>query len=131
ARLPENPFGYRSTLTMDFCSFNSPDSDLVFATAIHDGHDLRPELSEIIALDDATRRREEDPYTGMVASRFAANLVVHRSRFEVDLNRPREESVYRSPGDAWGLDVWSRQLTDDEIAGSLRLYDTFYADLGS
>ena len=116
---------------MDFCSFNSPDSDPILGTAIHDGHDIRPELAAIVALDDASRRREEDPHTGTLASRFAANLVVHRSRFEVDINRPRHGAVYRTPEEAWGLDVWSRPLTDDEITASLRLYDTFYADLAS
>jgi N-formylglutamate amidohydrolase len=116
---------------MDFCSFNSPNSDLILGTAIHDGHDLRPELAAIITLDDASRRREEDPHTGLLASRFAANLVVHRSRFEVDINRPRNGAVYRTPEEAWGLEVWSRPLTDGEIASSVQLYDMFYADLAS
>ena len=117
--------------TMDFCSFNSPNSDPIIGAAIHDGHEIRPELAAIVALDDASRRREEDPHTGELATRFPANLVVHRSRFEVDINRPRDGAVYRNPDQAWGLDIWSRPLTDDEITGSLHLYDRLYADLAS
>lgn len=116
---------------MDFCSFSSPDSDSILATAIHNGHDVRPDLAGIVALDEATRRREEDPHTGVLASRFPANLVVHRTRFEVDVNRPRHGSVYRTPEEAWGLDVWTRPLTDEEVADSLHLYDMFYADLAT
>ena len=55
--------------------------------------------------------------------------VVHRSRFEVDLNRDRHEAVYASPEEAWGLDVWRRNLTEDEVSASLALYDRFYGDL--
>lgn len=38
--------------------------DRVLATAIHDGHGLRPEIAAAIALDEAGRLREEDPWTG-------------------------------------------------------------------
>jgi N-formylglutamate amidohydrolase len=116
---------------MTFASFRLSEDDLVIATAVHNGHDLRPELADLIGLDESTRRREEDPHTGEVAARFGANVVVHRSRFEVDLNRERQEAVYRGPEDAWGLDIWDRPLTDDEVAESLLLYDGFYRDLAS
>jgi N-formylglutamate amidohydrolase len=116
---------------MDFCSFTSPGADPILATAIHSGHDLRPELAAIVALDEMDRLREEDPHTGWVVSRFPANVVVHRSRFEVDLNRPRSEAVYRTPEEAWGLHIWSRPLTEGEVDDSLHLYDSFYADLAS
>lgn len=98
---------------------------------MHNGHELRPELAEVSNLDDETRLREEDPHTGELASRFPANVVVHRSRFEVDLNRERETAVYRKPEDAWGLDLWSRPLSDQAVARSLRLYDAFYTDLAA
>ena len=38
-----------------------------------------------------------------------------RSRFEVDLNRPREEAVYRVPEDCWGLDVWRGGRLDSSL----------------
>ena len=79
----------------------------VVATAIHAGHDLRSEVRSLLALDEATRRREEDPFTEVVARGVDAHVVVHRSRFEVDLNRSRDECVYLRPDDSWGLEVWS------------------------
>ena len=101
----------------------------VVATAIHAGHDLRPSLSELVALDDATRLREEDPYTDLFAPPGVTTCVVHRSRFEVDLNRPRGEAVYRRPEDAWGLQIWKRPLPEQEMERSLALYDEFYGTL--
>jgi len=114
---------------MDFASFNVPAPGLVLATAVHNGHDIRYELADLVKLDEATRLREEDPYTGLLASQLASNVIVHRSRFEVDLNRERDLAVYRSPDDAWGLEVWRESLTEKAIGESLALHDSFYADL--
>ena len=99
------------------------------ATAIHAGHELRPSLGDLVALDEATRLREEDPYTDLFAPPGVTTFVVHRSRFEVDLNRPRDSAVYRRPEDAWGLEVWRRPLPRHELEQSLALYDDFYRAL--
>lgn len=116
---------------MEFASFNVSEPDVLIATAIHNGHDLRPGLADLSAIDDATRLREEDPHTGAIASRFANSVVVNRSRFEVDLNRDRDEAVYTGPESAWGLDVWRRDLTEEELDASLALYDRFYHELAT
>lgn len=102
------------------------DSPLV-ATAIHDGHDVRPEVAELMALGDAERRREEDPYTSHWTSIAPTRVVGCRSRFEVDLNRPRDKAVYISPLDAWGLTVWLDGPSDAFVERSLAAYDEFYA----
>jgi hypothetical protein len=101
----------------------------VVMTAIHAGHDLRPEIFDLIQLDEATRLREEDPFTDRMAV-AGTRVTVHRSRFEVDLNRPRSDAVYRAPGDAWGLEVWKRPLPPAVVERSLAGYDGFYAALG-
>jgi N-formylglutamate amidohydrolase len=98
-------------------------------TAIHAGHDLRPAVQANIALDDATRLREEDPYTDRLTAAAGTSVVVHRSRFEVDLNRPRDGAVYSTPDTAWGLHVWRDPLPEEERAESLALYDRFHAEL--
>ncbi|MGH2722338.1 MAG: hypothetical protein ACRDJO_12170 [Actinomycetota bacterium] len=82
----------------------------VVATAIHGGHDLRPDVALFVALGDAERHREEDPYSGAWAAVGDSSVVVHRSRFEVDLNRDRYHAVYERPEDAWGLHVWREPL---------------------
>ncbi len=101
----------------------------IVATAIHDGHALRRECEACIGLDEATRLREEDPYTARIAEVAPTRMIATRSRFEVDLNRPRDAAVYRCADDAWGLEVWRAPLADDLLAGSLLLYDEFYGTL--
>ena len=78
----------------------------VVATAIHDGHDLRPEIASRVALTNDDRLREEDPFTGEAVSGVAAHVIAHRSRFEFDLNRAADSAIYRTPEQSWGLDVW-------------------------
>ncbi|QDU93618.1 N-formylglutamate amidohydrolase [Lignipirellula cremea] len=100
------------------------------ATAIHDGGLIRPQLLERIALDEAQRLREEDPCTGEWTAAASNQVIVHRSRFETDLNRPREKAVYQTPADAWNLEVWREPPAPEMIEESLALYDAFYRDLG-
>lgn len=107
-----------------------PASALV-ATAIHAGHDVRPEVGRRLAIDEATRLREEDPFTDRITECADCRVVVHRSRFEVDVNRDRDGAVYRTPEDAWGLDLWRGGLPDDVAERSLGLYDAFHHDLGA
>ncbi len=103
----------------------------LIATAIHDGHVLRDELASLVALDEASRLREEDPHTGRIARVIPTHLVAVHSRFEVDLNRPRASAVYAKPEDAWGLEVWRSPLEPEVIERSLGLYDAFYARLSA
>ena len=112
----------------DAWSFGGSALPLVM-TAIHAGHDLRPAIAERMVLDDRTRRREEDPFTDRITRAGGLPIVVHRSRFEVDLNRPRHQCVYEHPDDAWGLEVWGEPLTEEQVERSRRLHDAFYAML--
>ncbi len=112
-------------------SFSGDWSGQLVATAIHNGHDLRPATASEMVLDEDVRLREEDPFTDLIGAGAPARVVVHRSRFEVDLNRPRDEAVYRRPEDCWGLEVWrSNPLPEGTAADSLEVYTNFYAELG-
>lgn len=105
-------------------------SGQLVATAVHAGHDLRPEVAEQMILDEDVRFREEDPFTDRFIAHLPARLVVHRSRFETDLNRVRDEAVYREPDDAWGLEMWrGGTLADDISERSLEVYDSVYDEL--
>ncbi len=101
----------------------------LLATAIHDGHLLRDDIAEAIALGDRERFREEDPFTGEWISVGDRSVRANYSRFEVDLNRPRDKAVYINPEDAWGLQVWKTNLPPESIALSLAEYDAFYAEM--
>ena len=96
------------------------------ATAIHDGHHVREELESRFALSSEARFREEDPFTGAWTSVATTQVLVHRSRFEVDLNRPRDQAVYQRPEHAWGLKVWSEPLPPAVLERSRAEYDVFY-----
>lgn len=81
-------------------------------------------------LDEDTRRREEDPYTGSLAARVGSHVTVNRSRFEVDLNRPPTNAIYETPEDSWGLRVWRDRPDSDLVSASLALHRDFYHRLG-
>jgi N-formylglutamate amidohydrolase len=98
----------------------------VLTTALHDGDLVRPEVAAQLALGPEERRREEDPHTGTLAAIAPTYIVGLRSRFEFDLNRPREAAVYRRPEDAWGLDVWKHEPSEALVQRSLRSYDRAY-----
>jgi N-formylglutamate deformylase len=101
----------------------------IIATAIHAGHELRPEVLELTALSDEERLREEDPFTDQWLRLGDTTIEVTTSRFEVDLNRPRHSAVYVAPSDAWGLQLWKQSLPPDVIEASLEIYDNFYSAL--
>ena len=104
---------------------NSP----VIGTAIHSGSELRQDCRDLANLSDSERLHEEDPFTDMLIEDFPNRIVVHRSRFEVDLNRARQAAIYQRPEQAWGLNVWSRPPGEAHISTSLKFHDDFYAEL--
>lgn len=106
-------------------SGNSP----LAATAIHAGHALRAEVASIMELSETDRLREEDPFTEAWTNVAGTRIVGLHSRFEVDLNRPREKAIYLEPEDAWGLQVWREKPSPDIVARSLAQYDAFYAEV--
>jgi len=111
-----------------FWSIVEGDSPIV-AAAIHHGNTVSCDIEPMFALNKAARRREEDPYTGIWARISQTRVVVSQSRFEVDLNRPRERAVYIKPADAWGLDVWKEPPSAVLVRNSLQRYDAFYQDV--
>lgn len=98
----------------------------IVALALHAGHDLRPELQDCMDVDERVRFHEEDPYTDLWTDVVGNRIVAHRSRFEVDLNRPRVKSVYLRPEDAWGIKVWRKPPRLDDIHKAFAIYDAFY-----
>ena len=104
---------------------NSP----LVATAIHDGHAVRDEIRHLLALTEEERLREEDPFTGSWTHLSDTRVKGLRSRFEVDINRPRQKAVYLTKEDAWGLTTWKTALPTENIERSLAEYDAFYTEM--
>lgn len=101
----------------------------IIAAAIHHGHQTRESVQQRLAIRPLEQLREEDPFTGEWTQIANTQIVGLRSRFEVDLNRPRHKAVYQTPADAWGLDVWHTPPDQCLIEASLQQYDLFYADV--
>jgi hypothetical protein len=98
----------------------------VLATAIHDGHDLRPQVAAEMKLSEADRLREEDPFTGQAIVDVPTHVIVHRSRFEFDLNRGSDGAVYELPDQAWGLEVWRERPAKAMVDQSLAIHAAYY-----
>lgn len=105
--------------------------DPVIATAIHGGHHLRPDIVRWSGLADDVRLREEDPFTDRWLAIARNQVRVDTSRFEVDMNRPRDAAVYVDSDSAWSLDLWTAPLPEQVIEASLDEYDAFYRDLAA
>ncbi len=82
-----------------------------------------------MALTAAGRLREEDPFTSQFIADIPNRIIVHRSRFEVDLNRAAEGAVYFRPDQSWGLQVWREQPEDADVAVLLRQHASYYSTL--
>ena len=107
------------------CTIHHGDGPIV-AVAIHDAFAIRDELLPLLAISDDDRLREQDAHTSIWTNIAPTRVVATQSRFEVDLNRPRDRSVYLIPEDAWGLRVWKRPPSETMIERSLLIYDDFY-----
>ena len=101
----------------------------VLATAVHDGHHVDPQVASSVALEDAARLREEDPFTGLMIAGVPNRIICNVSRFCIDLNRPIDKAIYLQPSDAWDLVVWKRELRDAEIDHLRAMHQDYYAVL--
>ena len=101
-------------------------SPIVF-TAIHNGHSIFNNIvKNNLAINSSDRLREEDPYTDEFAKLAGNSIVVNVSRFEIELNRKKDESFYIEPSDSWGLKTRIKKPSIEEIDSSLSIYDEFY-----
>jgi len=98
----------------------------IWTFAIHDGHQISDELRPYIALTDAQRLREEDPFTAQIADLPVNQLIVNTSRFQLDLNRDVENSVYLFPEQAWGLNVFRSNLPSNYLLELYRQHQSIY-----
>ena len=85
-----------------------------------------------MALGEADRRREEDPFTGEAVRGVPQHVIAHRSRFEFDLNRDTDNAIYRTPEQSWGQKVWKTDVLDDALVrASLDIHAQYYRMLAS
>ncbi|WP_422860016.1 N-formylglutamate amidohydrolase [Flagellimonas sp. S174] len=91
--------------------------------AVHDGHQFRSSLWENCKHTEYERWYEEDPCTKEMVQTFPIVIAGRDSRFEYDLNREPERAVY---DDAWGKELWTEPLSNEEKELSLKKHANFY-----
>ena len=112
------------------CPLTAPfEESRVIGTAIHDGHDVPPDAVRLLAVEDRHRLREEDPYTADIIAGLPSQIIVHRSRFFGDINRPTDGCLYLLPEQAWGLKVWKSEPPDRIKKTALRFHASYFAML--
>ena len=104
-------------------------STALIAAALHDSNVIDADIKDHFIISSEDRFREEDPYTAEFTFVGSVRIISNRSRFIVDLNRPREKAVYRGPEDAWGLDLYKNPIPDDILERALHYYDSFYSEV--
>jgi hypothetical protein len=104
-------------------------SSPLIASAIHGGTYIREELKQLIKAEEKKLRREEDHYTERMLAFTDTFIIKNTSRFQIDINRLKEEAFYISKDDSFGIDLWKKIPPQEEIERSLKEYDGFYDDV--
>jgi len=100
-----------------------------WAFAIHDGHHVDERLIPHYNISEDERLREEDPYTAILAELPFNRFLSGTSRFQLDLNRKREDAIYLRPEQSWGMHVWRSDLPDDLKSQLYETYDRVYEEI--
>lgn len=113
-----------SAVSEDY-SFTLKISDYVpyICGAVHDGHQFRKSLWDNCLHTEYERWYEEDPETQNMLLTHPIIIAGCDSRFEYDLNRAPETSIY---DDAWGKQLWKSPLSEKEKQVSLAKHAAFY-----
>jgi N-formylglutamate amidohydrolase len=103
-------------------------SSPIISLALHDGHFIDEDILIHISLEEHERFREEDPYSANIADLPVTQVVVHSSRFMIDLNRPKDKAIYKKEEQAWGLKVWKNEFPEELESKLMNYYDQFYEE---
>ena len=95
--------------------------------SLHAGHRVRREIFDLMVVSEEDRSREEDTFTELFINDFPIRIISLDSRFEYDLNREPERSIYSSERGIWELDIWrckvEGQLRDDTLVKHKEFHD--------
>lgn len=97
----------------------------IIGTALHYHGGIRPDLKPKLEVTRQAKYYEEDPETEKFLGRLLHTLTPNQSRFEFDLNRPPNTTVYTEPGLAWGIKTWKEPLSQYETEFSLEKWYEF------
>ena len=101
----------------------------IISCALYNGHLIRPEIADILALSEEEQLREENPYTAMWTTITDTRIIGLRSRFELDFNRPKETAIYSKPDDVQDMKIWKHPPGKDVLMELIKAHKTFYSDV--
>lgn len=125
-RLRSDPSPFTEVTEFDAATVTYDGPSPLIGTALHYHHAIRDDLRPKLGLDDARRYYEEDPETHRFLGSLLHTLTPNQSRYEFDLNRPPDTTVYNTPELAWGQEVWSTPLDQFEREFSLEKWYEFH-----
>lgn len=125
-RLREAPDPFVDVTEFDAATVTYRASTPILGTALHYHHQIRPDIAPKVLLDDAGRFLEEDPETHRFLAPLMHCITPNQSRYEMDLNRPPDTTLYSSPELAWGQQVWREPLNQFEREFSLEKWYEFH-----
>ncbi|MEN8116647.1 MAG: N-formylglutamate amidohydrolase [Bacteroidota bacterium] len=120
----ELPFSGITELGSAEFHFNKP--AFYAGVALHSRNKIRPEIIKKLAVSKKERFCDEDPYTELFIKKFPIQIIARDSRFEYDLNRDRENCIYKEYKRKWHLQVWDKTLSKKEKEISCLKFDEFF-----
>ncbi len=124
--LYSNKFPFSGTTELGSVTFRFAGPAPYLGVAIHAGSRVRDDMLEIMHISEDDRYREEDPHTERFIKNLPIRITALDSRYEYDLNREPEKSVYSSVRGIWGVKVWKRKVNEQERIISLAKHREFH-----
>lgn len=116
---------FRNVTEYDSSTVVYDDNTPLIGTALHYASGIREDLHPKLKVSPETMYYEEDPETHRFLGPMLHTVTPNQSRFELDLNRPPDTTIYTKPSLAWGIDVWNEPLNQYEKEFSLEKWYEF------
>ncbi len=125
-KLVEDGTPFETISPMGTALFRVKHYEPCIALGVHAGHRVREEFLSKMAIEEQDRLYEEDVGVEQMIQDFPIQMIGLDSRYEYDLNRPRDQSVYLKPFQSWGKKVWLHPPSKEELNISYQKYDEFH-----
>jgi N-formylglutamate deformylase len=126
SRLKDGNLPFTGTTPLGSAYFRFSRKAPSLAVVLHSGSRVRAGLKQYMEVTENERFREEDPYMDRYAEDFPIQLIALDSRFEYDLNRDMEDTIYPADRKKWGLQVWKQPLPESEVEITFQKYREFH-----
>ena len=98
----------------------------IIGTAMHHSHHIRDDIRPKLEIPADERYYEEDPETHRFIGSLLHTLLPNQSRYELDLNRSPDVTIYSRPDLAWGKKVYAEELTQAQTEATLEKWYEFH-----